>query len=194
MSWWIWHISPLYPEMRCFHRWQLLLHLETKCSGRLHGPFQSLWLLVVSVMAFRLKYCLMLNIVFYSERFFVFTWNCRWCEWHCFYISPTICNWRSRWTFAVFLFACSSQTANSDSITDIFGMKLFELKWPNIREKKDRNPNIDDKSFNFYFQLIISLVMLFTSNVFLLINYFSQILWLSVVASIAALLWLRKTK
>lgn len=43
-------------------------------------------------------------------------------------------------------------------------------------------------------QLVISLIMLFTSNVFLLINYFSQILWLSVVASIAALLWLRKTK
>lgn len=36
--------------------------------------------------------------------------------------------------------------------------------------------------------------MLFTSNVFLLINYFSQILWLSVVASIAALLWLRVSK
>lgn len=44
------------------------------------------------------------------------------------------------------------------------------------------------------FSLIISLIMLFTSNVFTLINYFSQILWLSVVASIAALLWLRKTK
>lgn len=43
-------------------------------------------------------------------------------------------------------------------------------------------------------QLLISLIMLFTSDVFLLINYFSQILWLSVVASIAALLWLRKTK
>lgn len=36
--------------------------------------------------------------------------------------------------------------------------------------------------------------MLFTSNIFLLINYFSQILWLSVVASIAALLWLRHTQ
>lgn len=36
--------------------------------------------------------------------------------------------------------------------------------------------------------------MLFTSNIFLLINYFSQILWLSVVASIAALLWLRRTQ
>lgn len=43
-------------------------------------------------------------------------------------------------------------------------------------------------------QLIISLVMLFTSNILLLINYFSQILWLSVVASIAALLWLRRTQ
>lgn len=36
--------------------------------------------------------------------------------------------------------------------------------------------------------------MLLTADIFLLINYFSQILWLSVVASIAALLWLRKTQ
>lgn len=36
--------------------------------------------------------------------------------------------------------------------------------------------------------------MLMTADIFLLINYFSQILWLSVVASIAALLWLRKSK
>lgn len=43
-------------------------------------------------------------------------------------------------------------------------------------------------------QLIVSLIMLFTSNIFALINYFSQILWLSVVASIAALLWLRRTQ
>lgn len=45
-----------------------------------------------------------------------------------------------------------------------------------------------------FFQLLISLVMLFTSDIFILINYFSQILWLSVAASIAALLWLRKTQ
>lgn len=37
-------------------------------------------------------------------------------------------------------------------------------------------------------------MMLLTSDIFILINYFSQILWLSVVASIAALLWLRKTQ
>lgn len=36
--------------------------------------------------------------------------------------------------------------------------------------------------------------MVFTANVYALINYFSQMLWLSVVASIAGLLWLRKTK
>lgn len=33
--------------------------------------------------------------------------------------------------------------------------------------------------------------MLLTSNVFQLINYFSQILWLSVAASVAGMLWLR---
>lgn len=33
--------------------------------------------------------------------------------------------------------------------------------------------------------------MLLTSDVFILINYFSQILWLSVAASIAGMLWLR---
>lgn len=49
-------------------------------------------------------------------------------------------------------------------------------------------------TFSFPLQLIISLIMLFTSNIFLLINYFSQILWLSVVASIAALLWLRRSQ
>lgn len=36
--------------------------------------------------------------------------------------------------------------------------------------------------------------MLFTSDIFLLINYFSQILWLSVAACVGALLWLRKTQ
>lgn len=39
-----------------------------------------------------------------------------------------------------------------------------------------------------------SLIMLFVSDVYILINYFSQILWLSVAASIAGLLWLRKSK
>lgn len=43
-------------------------------------------------------------------------------------------------------------------------------------------------------QCLVSLIMLMTADIFLLINYFSQILWLSVVASIAALLWLRKTQ
>lgn len=33
--------------------------------------------------------------------------------------------------------------------------------------------------------------MLFVSNVFVLINYFSQILWFSVAASLAGMLWLR---
>lgn len=41
---------------------------------------------------------------------------------------------------------------------------------------------------------LISLVMLLTADVYLLINYFSQILWLSVAASIAGLLWLRRTR
>lgn len=36
--------------------------------------------------------------------------------------------------------------------------------------------------------------MLATADIFRLINYFSQILWLSVVASIAALLWLRHSQ
>lgn len=36
--------------------------------------------------------------------------------------------------------------------------------------------------------------MLTTSNVFDLINYFSQTLWLSVGASVVGMLWLRKTK
>lgn len=44
------------------------------------------------------------------------------------------------------------------------------------------------------FSAIVSLLMLLSSDIFELINYFSQILWLSIVASILALLWLRKTK
>ncbi|XP_055387315.1 large neutral amino acids transporter small subunit 1 [Condylostylus longicornis] len=44
------------------------------------------------------------------------------------------------------------------------------------------------------FSCVISLAMLLTANVYVLINYFSQILWLSVVASIAGLLWLRRTR
>lgn len=36
--------------------------------------------------------------------------------------------------------------------------------------------------------------MLTTSNIFDLINYFSQTLWLSVGASIVGMLWLRRTK
>ncbi|CAH2238846.1 jg6832 [Pararge aegeria aegeria] len=39
-----------------------------------------------------------------------------------------------------------------------------------------------------------SLLMLTNSNVFDLINYFSQTLWLSVGASVVGMLWLRKTK
>lgn len=44
------------------------------------------------------------------------------------------------------------------------------------------------------FSCIMSLVMLLTADVYILINYISQILWLSVAASIAGLLWMRKTK
>ncbi|XP_037957208.1 Y+L amino acid transporter 2 [Teleopsis dalmanni] len=43
------------------------------------------------------------------------------------------------------------------------------------------------------FSCIMSLLMLLTANVYELINYFSSVLWLSVVASIAGMLWLRKT-
>lgn len=44
------------------------------------------------------------------------------------------------------------------------------------------------------FSCIMSLLMLLTSNVYVLINYFSSVLWLSVVASIAGMLWMRRTK
>lgn len=40
----------------------------------------------------------------------------------------------------------------------------------------------------------MSLLMLLTDNVYALINYFSSVLWLSVVASIAGMLWLRHKK
>ncbi|XP_017049064.1 LOW QUALITY PROTEIN: large neutral amino acids transporter small subunit 1 [Drosophila ficusphila] len=41
------------------------------------------------------------------------------------------------------------------------------------------------------FTCLMSLIMLLTDNVYQLINYFSSVLWLSVVASIAGMLWLR---
>ncbi|XP_038223330.1 large neutral amino acids transporter small subunit 2 [Zerene cesonia] len=44
------------------------------------------------------------------------------------------------------------------------------------------------------FTCFFSLLMLTTSNVFELINYFSQTLWLSVGASVVGMLWLRRTK
>lgn len=44
------------------------------------------------------------------------------------------------------------------------------------------------------FTCFFSLLMLTTSNVFDLINYFSQTLWLSVGASVVGMLWLRRTK
>uniref|UniRef100_S4P8K7 JhI-21 n=2 Tax=Pararge aegeria TaxID=116150 RepID=S4P8K7_9NEOP len=44
------------------------------------------------------------------------------------------------------------------------------------------------------FTCFFSLLMLTNSNVFDLINYFSQTLWLSVGASVVGMLWLRKTK
>lgn len=40
----------------------------------------------------------------------------------------------------------------------------------------------------------MSLVMLLSADVYELINYISSILWLSVVASVAGMLWLRKTR
>lgn len=46
----------------------------------------------------------------------------------------------------------------------------------------------------FFFQCIFSLLMLTTSNVFDLINYFSQTLWLSVGASVVGMLWLRRAR
>uniref|UniRef100_A0A1A9WZS2 Amino acid permease/ SLC12A domain-containing protein n=1 Tax=Glossina brevipalpis TaxID=37001 RepID=A0A1A9WZS2_9MUSC len=44
------------------------------------------------------------------------------------------------------------------------------------------------------FSCIMSLMMLLTADVYKLINYFSCVLWLSVVASVTGMLWLRKTK
>lgn len=44
------------------------------------------------------------------------------------------------------------------------------------------------------FTCTTSILMLYSANVVALINYFSQILWLSVAACIAGLLWLRVTK
>ncbi|XP_045768356.1 large neutral amino acids transporter small subunit 2 [Maniola jurtina] len=44
------------------------------------------------------------------------------------------------------------------------------------------------------FTCFFSLLMLTNSNVFDLINYFSQTLWLSVGASVVGMLWLRRTK
>ncbi|KAJ2953732.1 hypothetical protein O0L34_g1355 [Tuta absoluta] len=44
------------------------------------------------------------------------------------------------------------------------------------------------------FTCFFSLLMLTTSNVFALINYFSQTLWLSVGASVVGMLWLRYAK
>ncbi|XP_077297327.1 juvenile hormone Inducible-21 isoform X2 [Arctopsyche grandis] len=44
------------------------------------------------------------------------------------------------------------------------------------------------------FTCFISLLMLFNSNVIVLINYFSQILWFSIGLSIVGMLWLRKTR
>ncbi|KAJ8726463.1 hypothetical protein PYW07_001161 [Mythimna separata] len=44
------------------------------------------------------------------------------------------------------------------------------------------------------FTCLFSLLMLTTSNVFDLINYFSQTLWLSVGASVVGMLWLRRVK
>ncbi|VVD01699.1 large neutral amino acids transporter small subunit 1 [Leptidea sinapis] len=44
------------------------------------------------------------------------------------------------------------------------------------------------------FTCFFSLLMLTTSNIFDLINYFSQTLWLSVGASVVGMLWLRRTK
>lgn len=57
-------------------------------------------------------------------------------------------------------------------------------------------PNLHSNILNcwFFFQCFFSLLMLTTSDVFALINYFSQTLWLSVGASVVGMLWLRRTK
>ncbi|XP_075152549.1 juvenile hormone Inducible-21 [Haematobia irritans] len=44
------------------------------------------------------------------------------------------------------------------------------------------------------FSCLMSLLMLLTADVYALINYFSSVLWLSVVASVAGMLWLRKKR
>ncbi|XP_067624503.1 large neutral amino acids transporter small subunit 1 [Eurosta solidaginis] len=44
------------------------------------------------------------------------------------------------------------------------------------------------------FSCIMSLLTLLTADVYVLINYFSAMLWISVVACIAGMLWLRHTK
>ncbi|KAJ9584219.1 hypothetical protein L9F63_021424, partial [Diploptera punctata] len=45
-----------------------------------------------------------------------------------------------------------------------------------------------------FFTCVTSLIMLVSVDVFVLINYFSMVLWLSVAASIVGLLWLRHKK
>lgn len=44
------------------------------------------------------------------------------------------------------------------------------------------------------FTCILSVGMVLFGNVFELVNYFSQALWLSIAACIFGLLWMRKTK
>lgn len=59
---------------------------------------------------------------------------------------------------------------------------------------KKNSMKIAKKNFFFFktlFQCAMSCLMLVSSDAIQLINYFSQILWLSVAASIAGLLWLR---
>lgn len=53
---------------------------------------------------------------------------------------------------------------------------------------------LQSSEFVLNFQCLFSLLMLTTSNVFDLINYFSQTLWLSVGASVVGMLWLRRVK
>lgn len=107
-------------------------------------------------------------------------------EWSHFYIGPFVCHRFRRRPLAIVFLIGACKTTNTHSITHILGEYLQQVALYTF-----------DGMINSFvpssMQCVISIIMLLTADILLLINYFSQILWLSVVASIAALLWMRKT-